>query len=123
MAYSMPVCNASLLAGRTHPAQPLRFQPSQVAALVSRQGKRVARGACMPVQAVALDFDTKVFEKELTSFAGIEEYIYRGGRDKFDKLPQAFAGIKQIGVIGWGSQAPAQASESAACKRNDRTFT
>ena len=77
----------------------------------------------MSVQAVALDFDTKVFEKELTSFAGIEEYIYRGGRDKFDKLPQAFAGIKQIGVIGWGSQAPAQASESAACKRNDRTFT
>ena len=24
-------------------------------------------------------------------------------------LPQAFAGIKQIGVIGWGSQGPAQA--------------
>lgn len=35
--------------------------------------------------------------------------IVRGGRDKFPKLKQAFAGIKSIGVIGWGSQAPAQA--------------
>ena len=33
----------------------------------------------------------------------------RGGRDKYNLLPEAFAGIKQIGVIGWGSQAPAQA--------------
>ncbi|KDD76783.1 catalytic domain of acetohydroxy acid isomeroreductase [Helicosporidium sp. ATCC 50920] len=33
----------------------------------------------------------------------------RGGRDKFPKLREAFAGIKQIGVLGWGSQAPAQA--------------
>lgn len=36
-------------------------------------------------------------------------FCCRGGRDKFDKLPEAFRGIKQIGVIGWGSQAPAQA--------------
>lgn len=41
--------------------------------------------------------------------AGTEEAIVRGGRDLFEKLPAAFAGIKQIGVIGWGSQAPAQA--------------
>lgn len=32
----------------------------------------------------------------------------RGGRDKFSKLPAAWAGIKTVGVIGWGSQAPAQ---------------
>jgi hypothetical protein len=32
-----------------------------------------------------------------------------GGRDKYAKLPAAFAGIKSVGVIGWGSQAPAQA--------------
>lgn len=32
-----------------------------------------------------------------------------GGRDKYALLPEAFKGIKQIGVIGWGSQAPAQA--------------
>lgn len=55
-----------------------------------------------------LDFDTKVWEKEKKSFAGNPEFIWQGGRDKLEKLPQAFAGIKQIGVIGWGSQAPAQ---------------
>lgn len=33
----------------------------------------------------------------------------RGGRDKFSLLPEAFKGVKQVGVIGWGSQAPAQA--------------
>uniref|UniRef100_A0A061RVA1 Acetohydroxy-acid reductoisomerase n=1 Tax=Tetraselmis sp. GSL018 TaxID=582737 RepID=A0A061RVA1_9CHLO len=62
-----------------------------------------------PVAAVKIDFDTKVWDKELTKFADTEEYIVRGGRDKYAKLPEAFAGIKKIGVIGWGSQAPAQA--------------
>jgi ketol-acid reductoisomerase len=33
----------------------------------------------------------------------------RGGRDKFPQLKEAFKGIKKVGVIGWGSQAPAQA--------------
>lgn len=28
----------------------------------------------------------------------------RGGRDLFPLLPEAFKGVKQIGVIGWGSQ-------------------
>lgn len=32
------------------------------------------------------------------------QYIVRGGRELFDLLPDAFNGIKQIGVIGWGSQ-------------------
>ncbi|KAH7511796.1 hypothetical protein FEM48_Zijuj12G0020600 [Ziziphus jujuba var. spinosa] len=36
-------------------------------------------------------------------------YIVRGGRNLFPLLPIAFKGIKQIGVIGWGSQGPAQA--------------
>lgn len=58
---------------------------------------------------VKFDYDTKVFQKELVKFADTEEYIYRGGRDKFNLLPEAFKGIKQVGVIGWGSQAPAQA--------------
>ncbi|CAK7324767.1 unnamed protein product [Dovyalis caffra] len=31
-------------------------------------------------------------------------YIVRGGRDLFPLLRDAFKGIKQIGVIGWGSQ-------------------
>jgi ketol-acid reductoisomerase len=33
----------------------------------------------------------------------------QGGRHLFPLLPKAFEGIKQIGVIGWGSQGPAQA--------------
>lgn len=55
------------------------------------------------------DFTTTVFEKEKIALADTEEYIVRGGRHLFEKLPQAFTGIKQIGVIGWGSQGPAQA--------------
>ncbi|TXG47561.1 hypothetical protein EZV62_026855 [Acer yangbiense] len=57
----------------------------------------------------SLDFDTEVFKKEKISLAGHDEYIVRGGRDLFHLLPDAFKGIKQIGVIGWGSQGPAQA--------------
>lgn len=56
-----------------------------------------------------LDFETKVFEKEKITLADTEEYIVRGGRHLFPKLPQAFDGIRQIGVIGWSSQGPAQA--------------
>ena len=51
-----------------------------------------------------LEFDTKVFQKEKVSFAGADEFIYRGGRDKFQLLPEAWKGIQKIGVIGWGSQ-------------------
>ncbi|XP_031282903.1 ketol-acid reductoisomerase, chloroplastic-like [Pistacia vera] len=57
----------------------------------------------------SLDFETSVFKKEKISLAGHDEYIVRGGRDLFKLLPDAFKGIKQIGVIGWGSQGPAQA--------------
>lgn len=56
-----------------------------------------------------LDFQSKVFKKEVLEVGGTKEYVVRGGRDLLPLLPQAFAGIKQIGVIGWGSQGPAQA--------------
>ncbi|KAF8411044.1 hypothetical protein HHK36_003583 [Tetracentron sinense] len=56
-----------------------------------------------------LDFKTSVFKKEKVTLADHDEYIVRGGRDLFHLLPDAFKGIKQIGVIGWGSQGPAQA--------------
>lgn len=56
-----------------------------------------------------LDFESKVFKKDVLNVAGGREYVVRGGRDLFPLLPKAFAGIKQIGVIGWGSQGPAQA--------------
>ncbi len=61
------------------------------------------------VASAVVDFPTKVFPKELVTFAETQEYIVRGGRDKFSLLGKAFDGIKTIGVIGWGSQAPAQA--------------
>ncbi len=56
-----------------------------------------------------LDFQTNIFEKEKIVLGNTEEYIVRGGRDLFPLLPQAFEGIKQIGVLGWASQGPAQA--------------
>lgn len=55
------------------------------------------------------DFTTTVFTKQKISLGGRDEYIVKGGRDLFPLLPKAFDGIKQIGVIGWGSQGPAQA--------------
>lgn len=76
---------------------------------VAAASRPVRRGAVQVANAVHLDFNTKAFQKELVSFAGREEYIVRGGRDKFSGLKEAFKGIKTIGVIGWGSQAPAQA--------------
>jgi ketol-acid reductoisomerase len=57
----------------------------------------------------SLDFSSTIFDKEVLEAGGHTEGIVRGGRHLFDKLPQAFAGVNQIGVIGWGSQGPAQA--------------
>jgi ketol-acid reductoisomerase len=57
----------------------------------------------------SLDFQSKVFKKEVLEVGGTKEYVVRGGRDLFPLLPKAFAGVRQIGVIGWGSQGPAQA--------------
>ena len=55
------------------------------------------------------DFSSSIFETETINLSGTQERIVRGGRDLFDKLPEAFKDLKQIGVIGWGSQGPAQA--------------
>ncbi|MBT0769898.1 hypothetical protein KIH74_13255 [Kineosporia sp. J2-2] len=56
-----------------------------------------------------LDFETTTFDKEYIVLNDTREGIVRGGRDLFDRLPQAFEGVEQIGVIGWGPQASAQA--------------
>ncbi len=56
-----------------------------------------------------LDFRSKVFEKKVIDIGGRQESVVVGGRHLFAALPKAFAGIKRIGVIGWGSQGPAQA--------------
>ncbi|KAK7401924.1 hypothetical protein VNO78_13793 [Psophocarpus tetragonolobus] len=79
-----------------------------VAAGGSALGARMVSAPAVKSPAL-LDFDTKVFKKEKINLAGHDEYIVRGGRDLFHSLPDAFKGIKQIGVVGWGSQGPAQA--------------
>jgi ketol-acid reductoisomerase len=60
----------------------------------------------MPMQ---LSFESKVFQVDKIELEGNVEQIIKGGRHLLPLLPRAFAGIQQIGVIGWGSQGPAQA--------------
>ncbi len=54
-------------------------------------------------------FSSDVFPIEEIAIGGTVEQIVKGGRDKFPLLEDGFQGINQIGVIGWGSQGPAQA--------------
>jgi len=56
-----------------------------------------------------LDFETSVFDKQPYTLSGTTEYLVQGGRHLLPLLPKAFEGIETIGVIGWGSQGPAQA--------------
>lgn len=60
----------------------------------------------MPTQ---LSFNSKIFQVDKIELKGHSEQIVKGGRNLLPLLPKAFAGIRQIGVIGWGSQGPAQA--------------
>ncbi|RLN47414.1 hypothetical protein BBJ28_00004947, partial [Nothophytophthora sp. Chile5] len=59
----------------------------------------------------ASELRSEVFKDYLKTvqMADAKETVLPGGRDLFPILPKAFEGIKQIGVIGWGSQGPAQA--------------
>ena len=106
----MPTCQGRLCAPRpafTLPQTSLRMLvqrplPSSRNVLTSR-GVRRTNFARLQICA-SLKFDTEVFTAERVEFAGNEEFIYRGGRDKFKKLPEAFKGIKRIAFIGWGSQ-------------------
>ncbi|KAM0871004.1 hypothetical protein ACQ4PT_039686 [Festuca glaucescens] len=102
LAAAAATLSASVAFPATHPSCALATRRRAVAAMVAAPAKV---GAAMP----SLDFDTAVFNKEKVSLAGHEEYIVRGGRNLFPLLPEAFKGVKQIGVIGWGSQGPAQA--------------
>ena len=56
-----------------------------------------------------MSFTSAVFEKERIGLGDTEESIVRGGRHLFARLPEALKGVRRIGVIGWSSQAPAQA--------------
>jgi ketol-acid reductoisomerase len=53
--------------------------------------------------------ESNVFELIDIELAGTAERVLAGGRHLFSLLPQAFAGIERIGVIGWGPQGRAQA--------------
>jgi ketol-acid reductoisomerase len=50
-----------------------------------------------------------IFRTEIITVPGGTETIVRGGRDLFPLLPQAFHGVRRIGVLGWGPQGRAQA--------------
>lgn len=65
------------------------------------------------LQAVAAehDFNTAAFQKELVKFAETEEYIIKGGRDKFKNLPKALQGIKQV----WQQQQQQPVEQAATC--------
>jgi len=56
-----------------------------------------------------MSFSSKIFSIDTVKMGDRSEQIVKGGRHLFPLLPKAFAGVKQIGVIGWGSQGPAQA--------------
>lgn len=79
-----------------------RIQSCSTRRAVQKALKRQSKSNC--ICRAALRFDTKVFESEKVAFAGVEEYIYRGGRDKFKLLSKAWDDIKNITVVGWGSQ-------------------
>mmetsp|Transcript_22149 Transcript_22149/g.52072 ORF Transcript_22149/g.52072 Transcript_22149/m.52072 type:complete len:539 (+) Transcript_22149:165-1781(+) len=70
----------------------------------------VSRNVATSQPSTALQaFDSKIFKTQEVQLGETKETIVKGGRDLFPLLPKAFDGIKQVGVIGWGSQAPAQA--------------
>ncbi|MEV0486943.1 ketol-acid reductoisomerase [Streptomyces sp. NPDC050508] len=54
-------------------------------------------------------YTSAVFTLETMDVPGGTETILRGGRHLFPLLPQAFADVRRIGVIGWGPQGRAQA--------------
>ncbi|XP_049412842.1 ketol-acid reductoisomerase, chloroplastic [Solanum stenotomum] len=107
------VGNLGFLSSSTPSLKPLRAQAAvSSGSSNSGGGALAARMVAAPATVKApasFDFETSVFKKEKVTLAGNDEYIVRGGRDLFKYLPDAFKGIKQIGVIGWGSQGPAQA--------------
>lgn len=52
---------------------------------------------------------SRVFPLETMDVPGGTETVLRGGRHLFPLLPQAFAGVRRVGVVGWGPQGRAQA--------------
>ncbi|XP_047950394.1 ketol-acid reductoisomerase, chloroplastic [Salvia hispanica] len=103
-----PAASLGFLSSSSPSLKALRSAACSTAASGSAAAARMVSVPAIKPQE-SLDFQTSVFNKEKVNLAGHEEYIVRGGRNLFKLLPDAFKGIKQIGVIGWGSQGPAQA--------------
>lgn len=81
-----------------------------ITSLLFASASAFAPSAFAPKQATSLSaFSSEIFTAEEVSLADTTETIVKGGRNLFPLLPKAFEGISNIGVIGWGSQAPAQA--------------
>jgi len=81
-----------------------------ITSLLFASASAFAPSAFAPKQATSLSaFSSEIFTAEEVNFADTTETIVKGGRNLFPLLPKAFEGISNIGVIGWGSQAPAQA--------------
>ena len=53
---------------------------------------------------MSLDFESKVFKKDVITVADDTEAVVKGGRDLFSLVHNVFQDTSQIGVIGWGSQ-------------------
>jgi ketol-acid reductoisomerase len=53
--------------------------------------------------------ESTIFDLIDIELAGKTERVLAGGRHLFSSLPEAFSGVRQIGVIGWGPQGRAQA--------------
>merc|ERR1719329_1570554 len=69
----------------------------------------VSKNVVASKSSLQMGFTSEIFKTEDVQMSDTVETILRGGRDLFPLLPEAFKGIEKIGVIGWGSQAPAQA--------------
>ncbi|MHC3468009.1 ketol-acid reductoisomerase [Streptomyces sp. 7R007] len=54
-------------------------------------------------------YASRVFALDTMDVPGGTETILRGGRHLFPLLPRAFAGVRRVGVLGWGPQGRAQA--------------
>lgn len=76
---------------------------------------RPAIRSIMKKKSLQMTFDTKFFQKDAVDMSGTTEYVVKGGTHLYPKCSEALveSGIKKIGVIGWGSQAPAQAQNLA----------
>ena len=53
--------------------------------------------------------ESNIFQITTLELSGATEPVMAGGRHLFPLLPEAFAGIERVGVIGWGPQGRAQA--------------